>query len=253
MANAGRSPRVGQSHGLRMRRNGAIQVMIKVLIGCVEPAWGIALRSEMAQEMEDASECSVRSLDRLIDGVAALRPDVLLLERSGDEGVGALVASVMRISPFTRVLLLCDGCSRELIMEALEWGASGCCFKSSPPAAFAQAVRAAHRGESWFSRTVLLDALGVRPIGRAAAAPTAEGKLTPREHEIMDLIGAGLTNKEIARRLAISDHTVKTHLHRVYVKLHRSGRYKALLAQPALAMETSVLAPAALPAASVRD
>ena len=227
--------------------------MIKVLIGCAEPAWGLALRGEMAQEMDEASECAVRSLDMLMEGVAALLPDVLLLERSGDEGVGPLVDNIMRISPLTRVLLLSDGCGRELIMEALESGASGCVFKSSPPAAFAQAVRAAYRGESWFSRTVLLDALGVRPVGRAAAPAAAEGKLTPREHEIMDLIGAGLSNKEIARRLAISDHTVKTHLHRVYVKLHRSGRYKALLAQPSLGLEASTLAAPALPAAYVRD
>jgi DNA-binding NarL/FixJ family response regulator len=228
-------------------------VMIKVLIGCVEPTWGLALRGEMAQEMRDAWECAVGSLDRLVEEAAALRPEVLLLERSGDEGAGALVADVMRVSPFTRVLLLCDGCSRELIIEALEWGASGCVSKSSPPAEFARAVRAAHRGESWFSRTVLLEALCAQPAGRATAAPAAEGKLTPREHEVMDLIGAGLSNKEIARRLAISDHTVKTHLHRVYVKLHRSGRYKALLAQPALGLAASALAPAPSQSAYVRD
>ena len=48
---------------------------------------------------------------------------------------------------------------------------------------------------------------------------------------MLDLIGSGLSNKEIARQLDISDKTVKTHLHRVYVKLNQSGRYKALLAQ----------------------
>jgi DNA-binding CsgD family transcriptional regulator len=81
---------------------------------------------------------------------------------------------------------------------------------------------------------VLLHALGAQPVAHTPAPPAEEGTLTRREHEIMLLIGTGLTNKEIARRLAISDHTVKTHLHRVYVKLHRSGRYKALLAQHAL-------------------
>jgi Response regulator containing a CheY-like receiver domain and an HTH DNA-binding domain len=53
--------------------------------------------------------------------------------------------------------------------------------------------------------------------------------LTAREREILDLVGAALSNKEIARKLAISDKTVKTHLHHIYVKLQRSGRYKAFL------------------------
>ena len=59
-----------------------------------------------------------------------------------------------------------------------------------------------------------------------------DSKLTRREDEILRLIGTGLTNKEIGRRLKISDNTVKTHLHRVYTKLNQSGRFKAFLAQP---------------------
>ena len=250
MASTGRLPRVRQIAPQGAGKRSGL-VMIKVLIGCIEPARGIALRDEIAQEMGTACECAVRGLDALVEGVAALRPDVLLLERSGDEGGIPLITSVGRVSPLTHVLLLCDDCSRELIMEALESGASGCIFKSSPPAAIAQAVRAAHRGELWFSRTVLLDALGVHPAG-SAAAPAAEGKLTPREHEVMHLISAGLSNKEIARKLAISDHTVKTHLHRVYVKLHRSGRYKALLAEPTLGIDAGALRRAVLPAAHAR-
>ena len=61
---------------------------------------------------------------------------------------------------------------------------------------------------------------------------TEARSLTHREEEILQLIGHGLSNKEIGRRLEISDQTVKTHLHRVYSKLHKSGRYKAYLAQP---------------------
>jgi len=251
MASAGCLPRVRQLAPQSAGERSGL-VMIKVLIGCIELARGVALRDEMEQEMGAACECALRSLDALVEGAAALRPDVLLLEHSGDESGIPLLTSVGRVSPLTHVLLLCDGCSRELIMEALESGASGCIFKSSPPAAIAQAVRAANRGELWFSRTVLLDALGGHPAG-STAAPASEGKLTPREHEIMHLISAGLSNKEIARQLAISDHTVKTHLHRVYVKLHRSGRYKALQAESTLGIDARALARAVMPAAHVRN
>lgn len=90
-----------------------------------------------------------------------------------------------------------------------------------------------HGGDTWFGRSTLLQALhsliGAAPVART---PVDEGRLTQREEEILHLTGRGLTNKEIARELDISDHTVKTHLHRVYVKLHQSGRYKVLLSQP---------------------
>jgi DNA-binding NarL/FixJ family response regulator len=223
--------------------------VVKLLIGCIDPAWGIALGGRMTQEMHGACKCAGRAIDTLVDAVAALRPDVLLLEcRSGD-GVGALVMDLVRIHATTRVLLFCEDWSRELIVEALESGASGCLYKSSPVSEFAEAVCTVHRGASWFSRDVLLHALSTQSAARAPAPTAEEGKLTRREDEIMVLIGAGLSNKEIARQLAISDHTVKTHLHRVYVKLHRSGRYKALLAQPAFGADTGALPHAALLAA----
>jgi DNA-binding NarL/FixJ family response regulator len=223
--------------------------VIKLLIGCIDPAWGIALGDRITQEMHGACECAVRGIDRLVEETATLRPDVLLLESRGGDAAGALVEGVVRIHATTRVLLFCEGCSRELIMEALESDASGCLFKSSPVRAFAEAVRTVHGGVSWFSREVLLHALGAQPRARAPEPPAEEGKLTRREDEIMVLIGAGLSNKEIARRLAISDNTVKTHLHRVYVKLHRSGRFKALLAQPAFGADSGALPHAALLAA----
>jgi ATP/maltotriose-dependent transcriptional regulator MalT len=61
--------------------------------------------------------------------------------------------------------------------------------------------------------------------------------LTAREREILGLIGNALSNKEIARRLQISDKTVKTHLHHIYVNLHQSGRYRALLSSSGLRLK----------------
>lgn len=251
MASAPRFPKVirAASEGCAKKKGSKL---VKLLIGCVDSAWGMALGDRLAWEMRGACECAVRGLDLLVEAAAILRPDVLLLERCGDGGVGALVTDVVRSHAPTRVLLFSEGSSRELIMEALESGASGCLFKSSPASAFAEAVRTVHRGTSWFSREVLLHALGSQPVDHTPAPPAEEGMLTRREHEIMLLIGTGLTNKEIARRLAISDHTVKTHLHRVYVKLHRSGRYKALLAQNALGVDSLALSRAALAAAPPR-
>jgi DNA-binding NarL/FixJ family response regulator len=127
-------------------------------------------------------------------------------------------------------LLLYSACTRDDVIEAIRIGAMGCVARSADPSLVAKAVRTVFTGATWFGRTALLQALRSQIGMDAPAAPDA-GKLTQREEEILRLIGQGLSNKEIGRRLQISDHTVKTHLHRVYAKLHQSGRYKAFLAQ----------------------
>lgn len=98
--------------------------------------------------------------------------------------------------------------------------------------AVVKAVRAVHAGDTWFGRPALFHALrGLLGAACAARIPPDEGRLTSREEEILHLIARGLSNKEIARELDISGHTVKTHLHHIYDKLHQSGRYKAVLSQ----------------------
>ena len=160
-------------------------------------------------------------------------PDVLLLEdQAADPGFPPpILAQVLHQYPDTRVLMLCDSPTQETVVGLIRQGASGCLFKSGPPALFPKAVRAVHAGEPWFGRRALLQALQTQ-ISHPAAHPIADGVLTKREEQILRLIGSALSNKEIARQLKISDKTVKTHLHHIYVKLNQSGRYKALLSQP---------------------
>jgi ATP/maltotriose-dependent transcriptional regulator MalT len=99
----------------------------------------------------------------------------------------------------------------------------------------AKAVMAVHAGDPWFGRTALLQALRSRVATEPVQEVSAEDQalLTRREREILGLIGSAMSNKEIARILKISDKTVKTHLHHIYVKLHQSGRYKAFLSNVA--------------------
>jgi DNA-binding NarL/FixJ family response regulator len=119
------------------------------------------------------------------------------------------------------------------MLAFVRFGACGCVLTSDHPAVVAKAVRSVHEGDTWFGRSNLLLALRSLVGTAPRIAPRVDdGRLTAREEEIFDLIGHGLTNKEIARQLNISDNTVKTHLHRIYVKLQLSGRYKALTSQP---------------------
>lgn len=171
---------------------------------------------------------------RVLVDAAALHPDVLMVEYVPElkHQLCALPRRLGRNDLAVRTVVLSESRPRDVVIEFIRRGASGWLAMSSDYAAQAKAVRAIHDGETWFTRTELVCAI-VSEL--RAAPPTANGAsgneapLTAREYEILMLIGTGRTNKEIGRELSISDQTVKTHLHNIYVKLHRSGRYKALL------------------------
>lgn len=207
-------------------------MQIRLLVGYIDEELGRKILIDVEQQSPAGIECSTVHLELAVAAAAAMRPDVLLLERSRDSkaALGVLDA-VNAISPGTRTLLLCESCSQRLIIDCIRLGASGCLARSSAPALLVKAVRAAFRGETWYGRAALLQALRSQ-VCSIPALRVDDTSLTRREDEILHLIGAGLSNKEIGRRLEISDKTVKTHLHHIYVKLNLSGRYKAYLSQP---------------------
>jgi len=201
---------------------------IKVFISCVDQGWAEAVGAALAaaEPLAGGAGTVVVCVD------ASSHPDVVLMDSvAGASGTRERLARAAAAAA-AGVLVAYERCTRELLVEALECGARGCTLKASPLPLLLQALCAIRRGETWYSSTALLQAL--RPESPAIPVAVAgEHELTPREQEILHLTGLGLSNKEIGRQLKISDQTVKTHLHRVYVKLNRSGRYKAFLAHPA--------------------
>lgn len=208
---------------------------IKLLIACGNNHLAHTLRYGLEQQDPTGITSELVDLEHVLERASEVRPDVLLLENSPSaEGTRQLVSLIGRVSPHTHMLMLCDACTDELIIESIQQGASGCVLKSSAPSLLAKAVQTVFHGDAWYGRVALLQALRSQ-VCRATIAievEVEEHRLTPREGEILHLIGCGMSNKEIGRQLEISDKTVKTHLHRVYVKLNRSGRFKAFLSQP---------------------
>lgn len=174
------------------------------------------------------------TLGRALEAAAVLQPDVLIVEYVPEQKhqLCALPERLRRQALAVRTVVLSESRPRDVVVDFIRHGASGWLSMSSDHAGQAKAVRAIHDGETWFTRTELMCAIvsELRTMAPMVAdVSTDEAPLTAREHEILMLIGTGRTNKEIGRELSISDQTVKTHLHNIYVKLHRSGRYKALL------------------------
>jgi two-component system, NarL family, response regulator LiaR len=137
------------------------------------------------------------------------------------DGLGAMRALRERV-PGARVIVLTSFLDDDKLLPALRAGAAGYLLKNAPPPELARAVRAAHAGEA------LLD-----PVVAARLVETLAGdgdpldRLTPREREVLELIGRGFPNKRIARRLEVSEKTVKTHVGHVLAKLGVTDRTQA--------------------------
>ena len=167
------------------------------------------------------------------DLVRATRPDLVLMDLNLGSGPGgAEVTATLRSLPDPpQVLVLTTYDTEADILAAIDAGAAGYLLKDAPPEDLFRAVRGTAQGE-----TVLAPAVAARLVRRAAAPGPV---LTEREVEILDLLARGLSNKELARRLLVSEATVKSHLSHIYPKLGVDTRAAAV----ATAIERRIIRP----------
>jgi DNA-binding NarL/FixJ family response regulator len=207
----------------------AHRMTIRALLASNEPHEAKAICTKLALAAPGSIAAAATTLREAPECTWRTTPDVVLLECSQQTGREAvsLLLKLARSSARSRLLVLRRSFTAEATLSFMQHGASGCLLTSSDTAVYVQALTSVHAGQAWFGRGDLLRAVRLHlPRGDLEDRQS----LTPREREILDLTGSGLSNKEIARRLAISDQTVKTHLHNVYVKLNRSGRVRAFVA-----------------------
>ncbi|MCX4695304.1 response regulator transcription factor [Streptomyces sp. NBC_01408] len=165
---------------------------------------------------------------------AETRPDVILMDvrMPGTDGIAAterILAAHGAAPERPKVLVLTTFDSDEYVFRAIQAGAGGFLLKDTPPDRLLAAIATVHAGEMLFSPQALrglIDAYAA-PVARAPHPGLAA--LTPREREVLGLVGAGLSNPDIARRLFLSAATVKTHVHRCMSKLEVSSRAQAVV------------------------
>ncbi|MGE7387836.1 response regulator [Streptomyces sp. NPDC004126] len=164
---------------------------------------------------------SARDGAEAVDVAGRSHPDVVLMDvrMPGMDGVAA-TALLRRQLPGCRIVMLTTFNDDEYVGRALRAGAVGYLLKNLPAAELARAVRLAHAGVAQFDQTVLT---------ALAAGTPAPDLLTPRETEVLRLISAGATNREIAARLYLSEGTVKNHISRVLSRLGLRDRTQAAL------------------------
>jgi NarL family two-component system response regulator LiaR len=140
------------------------------------------------------------------------------------DGVAAMRRLRERI-PSARVIVLTSFLDEDKLFPALRAGAAGYLLKNAEPQEVVRAIRAAHAGE-----TLLDPAVAARVVESLAASDEDPlDRLTRREREVLVLIGRGYPNKRIARELAVSEKTVKTHVGHVFAKLGVTDRTQAAI------------------------
>jgi DNA-binding NarL/FixJ family response regulator len=189
---------------------------------------------EVVAEAENGNEAIFRC--------ERFQPDVALLDIRMPEldGIEAARAITSRAGNATRVLMLTNFDLDEYVYDALRAGASGFLLKDAPPERIVDAVRTIAAGDSLLAPSVtrrVIEQFATRPSG-ATPDPRVD-QLTDREREVLLLIARGLSNRELAEHLVVSEATVKTHVNRILGKLPLRDRVQAVV----LAYETGLVSP----------
>ena len=171
--------------------------------------------------------------EAVVEVVEAKIPQVVLMDLNMPRCDGVEATRRIRAShPRTQVVVLTTYSDDESIIAALQAGALGYLTKDATRAEIGRAVLAAAAGQAVLDPEVqqrlLLAAARAPAASAAGAADPADTDLTPRESEVLRLIAAGKSNREIARTLFVSEATVKTHVNRIFAKTGSRDRSQAM-------------------------
>jgi DNA-binding NarL/FixJ family response regulator len=162
------------------------------------------------------------------------RPKVAIVSDSLEEGPQTglrLIPEVRRANAETRILVAMDSMDRESVIEAFRLGADGVFCRNSPFEMLCKSVDALAQGQIWANSTELRYVMEefTRVPKQRKVDPTVENRITKRESDVVRLAVEGMSNREIARELGLTEHTVKNYLFRVFDKLGVSNRVELVL------------------------
>lgn len=142
-----------------------------------------------------------------------------------------LLRFLAKTSRASRCVMLLDQGDRDLVVEAFRCGAAGVCERNQPYEMLCKCLYSVSRGQVWANSQQLKFVMEALATGMSGRVTDARGQLllTRREDEICSLVAEGLKNREIARLLNLSEHTVKNHLFRIFERLGISSRTELIL------------------------
>jgi NarL family two-component system response regulator LiaR len=188
----------------------------------------------------DLSELPIEVLGEAMNGVEAIelarraQPDIVLLDLVMPEMDGIQATpKIMEVSPGSRVIILTSFGEEDKVIPAIQAGAHGYLLKDIAPDRLVQAIRNAYLGEVQLhpnaaKQLMSLVALKEVAANRGSNLPVTN-ELTERECEVLGWIANGMSNREIAENMIISEKTVKTHVSNILSKLHLEDRTQAAI------------------------
>jgi len=193
---------------------------------------GLRLFLETQDDLEVVGEAGDGA--EAIERAAEVRPDVILMDirMPGMDGVEATARlAATGIEPPPRVLILTTFDLDEYVFGALRAGAAGFLLKDASRERLLEAIRVVHGGEALLSPSItrrLIEDFAARTDPLEPPTALLE-QLTPREREVLALVARGLSNTEIAKRLVVTDATVKSHVGSILMKLDLRDRVQAVV------------------------
>lgn len=202
---------------------------IRVLVVDSKQLWA-GLLVERLRQVPGIEASAFTSIDSLLSVVTAATPDLVLIGMEEPDSCPALFAmmeSIHAIQPAMRIVVLVNSVDGVVIREAFFAGASGVISPNEPFEVLIECVRRVHAGQIWLRHDQfggfldLMDLSGTNPA--VVNACNAEA-LTDRQLKLVQCVAKGMTNREIALQLDLSEHTVRNYLFRIFRKIGVSNR-----------------------------
>ncbi|RII12498.1 Transcriptional regulatory protein DegU [Streptomyces sp. YIM 130001] len=207
--------------------------MIRVLLADDEAMIRAGVRAILAADPGVEVVAEAGDGHETVSLAQAHRPDVALLDIRMPRLDGLAAAEeIVRTMPGTGVAMLTTFSEDAYVARALSGGATGFLLKSGDPHELLAGVRAVASGAAFLSPKVarhVIDGYGGERLGREAAARARAAALSPREREVLGLVGEGLSNPEIAARLHLVEGTVKAYVSAVLDRLEVRNRVQAAI------------------------
>jgi DNA-binding NarL/FixJ family response regulator len=202
---------------------------IRLVLAIYPAMWGELLAQMLGREEWIDIVGRATTEDELRQLASETKPQVIILDYEGlGPNAEGVVSRLRRLVLRVRVLVLARRSGEETVVSLLRAGAAGLVGKSDPLTTLLSAVRAVAAGEVWANRKAAAQALE-QLAAPMPTDPDGRANLTRREWEVIEGVGHGMRNRDIARALGISEKTVKTHLNHIFSKLHLDSRFSLAL------------------------